>query len=72
MQFYVRVFKTEVALSGERFGKVSPLQRFYIEADSLDEAKTKVIKRFKRVNRILRSINFQGKDRIIVYLGRPK
>lgn len=72
MEFCVRVFKAEKAKRGERLGAVSPLQRFYIKANSMDEAKNHIIKRFRRVNRVLRSINFQGKDRIVVYLGEPK
>lgn len=72
MQFLVRVFKSDKAPRGELLGKVSPMQRFYIQADSMAAAKTHIIKRFSRVNRVLRSINFQGKDRIVVYLGEPK
>jgi hypothetical protein len=72
MKFLVRVFKSEKAVTGERLGKVSPMQRFYIQSDSMDDAKKHVMKRFSRVSRVLRSINFQGKDKIVVYLGEPK
>ena len=72
MEFLVRVFKVEKPKTGEILGKVSPLQKFYVTADSMAAAKTHIKKRFSRVNRILRSINFQGKDRIVVYLGEPK